>query len=503
MSTAASTLKRTRNVFHGRSLVDTRSVAFVAYSGVLVVLIALTPLVRALMLALMRPATLSVLDSPGTERVAGLFLGACLALLPAIGGVFGPAFIRHPFLAHVLMRADLSRDTVLARPLLLSIAVFSALAACACALLSGALVLAGRSEIVHAAAFVSGAVCLSLVASVVWLAGQRLGRRGAWAGSALLIGAVAWTAVFPEARALTPWGWVASIYPMAAGSAWQLPALAVSAGVSACALPFLMRSMPGQEVIDQAIRWNIAVTTARGGDPTASVATFRALPGSGRSWVAVPHASVSPWVFLRRDLVGACRTPVRFATAIIGLVCAGVIASPIGLTPSARMAACGAAMIIGFVSLGALTDGIRHAAEAFIASPLYGFSPWRLVRLHSLLPLTASVVAMAAGFALTQPSSLTALALILWSAGHAALLRVFDSAKGALSPSLLSPIPTPFGDLSALVILGWNLDALLLAGATGVMVSMSATYSFGVATTVALCTSALVTWMTRRRFHRM
>lgn len=352
MTNAASTLRSTRSVFQGRSPVDMRSVAFVAYSGVLVALIAVTPLVRALMLALTRPATLSALDSPGAEPVVGLLLGACLALLPAVGGVFGPAFLRHPFLAHVLMRWDLSRDTVLARPVLLSVAALSALAAFACALLSGALVLAGRSEIGQAAAFMSGAVCLSVTGAVVWLAGQRLGRRGAWAGSVILIGTVVWTAAFPEARALTPWGWVASLYPgAAAGSAGQLPTIAVFAGVSAVALPFLMRSMPGQEVVDQAIRWNTAVTTARGGDPTASVATFRALPRSGRSWVAVPHASVPLWLFLRRDLVGACRTPVRFATAITGLVCAGVLASPIGLPPSSVMVANGAAVIIGFVSL--------------------------------------------------------------------------------------------------------------------------------------------------------
>lgn len=45
----------------------------------------------------------------------------------------------------------------------------------------------------------------------------------------------------------------------------------------------------------------------------------------------------------------------------------------------------------------------------------------------------------------------------------ALIARVSNALKGPLPPALLTPIPTPMGDVGAAIRMTWALDALLLA----------------------------------------
>ncbi len=127
-----------------------------------------------------------------------------------------------------------------------------------------------------------------------------------------------------------------------------------------------------------------------------------------------------------------------------------------------------------FLALGTLTDGYRQTAEARAAPALYGYRTGRLFTLHTLLPVTAAGACAATGVILARVSGwpvagileATLLGILLVA------VRAFDSARGDLPLALLTPTPSPAGDVSGLMVLAWQADALLLS--IGLWVGLSA-----------------------------
>ncbi|RII90270.1 hypothetical protein DZF96_17410, partial [Clavibacter michiganensis] len=172
-------------------------------------------------------------------------------------------------------------------------------------------------------------------------------------------------------------------------------------------------------------------------------------------------------LILRRDLVGALRTPVRAASACLGLAASGVLlAVALDGDGTGRVIAAVGAALVGFLALGVGADGFRHVVDVASAPPLYGIPTGRLLLLHAVLPSTAGVACALAGAGIAVAGGADAVALVVAPAVVLLLVvvRAFDAAKGPLPLSVMAPVVTPAGDASGLVIAAWQADALLLAG---------------------------------------
>jgi len=90
-----------------------------------------------------------------------------------------------------------------------------------------------------------------------------------------------------------------------------------------------------------------------------------------------------------------------------------------------------------------------------ISTPELEISSWYLSEDERVMLVST----MAAGLA-----SPAVLVLIL------VLVRLFDSAKGQPPPAVMVPVVTPAGDLSALAMLAWQLDAVLISALLGAAV---------------------------------
>lgn len=443
--------------------------AYLAYLVVLVLAMVVIPLLIGLGRVLAQPEVLSALQSPRSDRVVHLIGGVFLAAAAALGLHRGPAHLP-PVLVAILAGSDLPRSRTLGRPFARAALGVILLVTVAGALVGTVLALEGNAEIPAAVALAGAAAGLGAIGATMWLAGQRAGPRHGWMLPAALLVATLLTQVQPALAALTPWGWVAQVWPpSASGPPWALLPLTLVALVCLERAPRLLDLVPGTVLLDQARRWEIVSIAAFTGDFSAALATFRSRPRVGRRWRAVPGAA-APLQYLVRDLVGAVRTPVRALTGVAFLTLGGLLFSLAGggsALPPWILASLGAAT--SFAALGTLTDGFRHAAATRWAPTLFGHRTGQLYLLHTAFPALVAVGCTLAGGLLAR--------VVGWPADVLAALlpglllvavRAFDSVKGPLPLTLLSPVPSPVGDLSGVVVLAWQADALLLSVALGV-----------------------------------
>ena len=468
-------LRAVRTGYRGRRD-GARDVGYAIYAVAFVVLIAVIPAVRIVFLTLTTRPVLLALSASGASAATALVAGAALVFIGTVGAVRGPAHYP-PFLAFVLMESDLPRFRVLRRPFALSTAWLAFGLAAIGAIPGIALTFGKEIELQRCFPLIFGGMAYGVVAGVVWAWGQRLGRSKAWALSAAIGVAVVATIIVPKLARLTPWGWVGMVYPSQGSvpAAWPLVALGAMAFAGVIAVRPLLDGISTQDLVDQSKRWESASSAAISGDPSLALATFRPLPSVGRSWNAVLPCLPLGVVFWWRDFVGSCRTPVRFSVSMIGLIASGALLTAAVSQGNAGWVAGAAAALLSFASLGSLSDGLRHAAEAYGAPQLYGLSRSSLIRHHSSLPLSFAVLLMLAGSGIAVLCGSSSVGLFISpSVGVVVfLIRVFDSAKGPLSPALLTPIPTPVGDLSGTVVLAWEADAALLVIGTGALTVFS------------------------------
>jgi hypothetical protein len=485
-------LRAMRLAYRGRND-GARDLGYTVYVVGFVALVAVIPVVRILFLALTTPPLLNSLSAPDALAVTAAVSGAALSASAVFGAIRGPAHYA-PFLAFVLMESDLPRHRVLRRPFAISTLWVAVALALVGAIPGVALVLANEVGLVHCVPLIAGGAAFGVFIGVVWAWGQRLGRASAWALSAAIGVAVLVTIAVPWLSVATPWGWLGMLYPSPdATRVWPLAALFVLGGVALMTVRPILGGIAAADLVDQSRRWEAASSAAISGDPSLALSTFRPLPSVGRAWSAIALRAPLPPVFWLRDLVGACRTPVRFAFSIVGLIAGGALVTAALSWDAAGWLAGAAGALLSFVSLGGLTDGLRHAAEAHGAPQLYGMTPDSLVRHHSLFPLSSALLAMLAGGGILVFFGGTAIGLLVsvTLAAVVFLVRLFDSAKGPLSPALLTPIPTPFGDLSGTVVLAWEADAALLVTATGAF-TVLAFHSGGAVSAAAVVMAAVV-----------
>ncbi len=419
---------------------DPADTTYVVYLAAVMGLLVVAPGVAVVVEALTTPPALAALGSPSTPGAATLAIGLAWAAAVWVGAGYGPVTI-DPALVALWAGTDLPRHTGLRRTFVLRVAWVGAAWVGVGALLGGVL-LADDGAPRDVALVVLVCAVAGVIGAVAWLAGQAFARHAWWLGAAVVALAVL-AAAWPPAR-------------------W----LAVVGVVAGLAVPRLLDALRGPELLADALRWRSATTTARSGDVLAALGSLRALPRRGRRWRALV-AGPALVRFAVADLVGTWRTTGRFVTGALALTGAtALLAVPVGHPLGPLLAAGGG--VLAFLALGVFCDGLRHAAALAARPGLFGFGPWRLFALHAVAPLLVTALAGGAGGALLAATGRTPHVLVLVLVlATVFVVRVWGTAKGQLPVSLLTPIPTPLGDLSALNVTAWLADAPLVAAFAG------------------------------------
>ncbi|KHK97145.1 hypothetical protein LK09_12815 [Microbacterium mangrovi] len=439
--------------------------AYIAYATVMCALIFVVPVGRALWLGITAPTAVAALLSPAAPSIAGILVDALWIAALLAGRARGPAVLA-PFLTWSLARSERPRLRSFRRPLLLSCALIVTVTTTAAVLCGGSLLATGGTGIGGLIAFAAAGMFAGLIAFALWLVGQAHPRPAAWLGALFAVLGGAGLAV-PALQSVLPWGWIAGSFP-SSGSAGipATAALAAAAIALVSAVPPMLERLDPAALDAQAARWDSAVTHTVGLDFNAASSTYQARPTRGRHTRAVGRRGSFLLLFARRDLIGALRTPGRFAAGVLGLAGAGILIA-LALVPSAPQALLGSACgLVLFVSLGALTDGIRHAADVASGLPMYGIGDAHLLLAHTVMPLaigTVVAVSVAAATALatgTAPggATLSCFAVVVL----AVATRISNAVKGPMPLALLMPAPSPLGDPMPLIRLAWAADAVLV-----------------------------------------
>lgn len=411
----------------------------------------------------------------------------------AAGSVRGPVVL-HPFLASTLAGSGMKRRVSLRRPAWRAVVMIAAvsltLTTGVMALLATAAWLAWSILGWWAIAGLAGGVLVA----VSWLAGQAA--RGAWGWvpvvgvglAAVLVGTAGLTAADARAEgplALAPW------FPVTLG------ALAL---VALCCVPLLLDALRQTEVVAQSQRWEGALSLARAGSVAQMGGALRPVPALGRRWNLVRGRLFGVAVVVS-DLGAALRAPGRLVAGLVGLVASGwMLASALDSGGYVAMMWGAGAAIAGLAGMGPLCDGLRHGVDVVTSLRIYGRPDARVLGAHLLAPMlvaSTTLAGVAVGMGASPASALVS-AVLLGAA--LTLVRGYDAARGPLPLSLTMPIVTPAGDLSAMMIALWQLDAALIAVLAGAaLAAMMGGGALGAA--VVVLTLAGVIWGWRHRLR--
>ncbi|MGZ0711333.1 hypothetical protein ACWPKO_23700 (plasmid) [Coraliomargarita sp. W4R53] len=473
---------------------------YLAYMTIMVALVIVIPVARAVWISATGANGVAMFASAAAPQMTMLIVTALWAAGLMMGRDRGPAH-RPPFVTHAFATSDLPRFDAFSGPLLRAGTFVTAVTTIAAGLVGASLMSHGLADLLGAATFALAGLLVGVIATAAWLGGQAFPRAASPAALGLIaLGAA--TAAFPFVQPFVPWGWVAMTYPPN-GSSRAVAALLVMTAAAIAALPVLMNRLSITQLAQQAARWDSIVAHAAGMDSNAAAAVYQARPQLGRSIRAVRPRKRLWQTFVLRDAAGAARTPGRLIMAILAIAGAGALMT-LALAPNTPGWLLGAAAgVVLFAGLGPITDSIRHAASVASDLPLYGISDERLLTNHTLFPLVVTVIVLLAatlacavsiGIPMSGPI-LSSLALGILALGT----RISNALKGPLPPVLLSPVPTPMGDLSAAIRVAWAMDALVLTTLAGASVAIAFhAPALLVVVSVALVTISIHRWRHRR-----
>lgn len=465
MTSALRTTLAVWQSMHRRSAGDR---AYIGYAIILAALVTVVPVARGVWLIATSPAGAAAL-APTAAAVPVLVVGAGLwmaALL--VGRAQGPVAMP-PFQAYALGRSPVRRSAAYTRPFARAVLVSASLGLLAAAVPVLAWIAGGAVSAAGAAVFLAVGSAFGVSVAMMWLVGQLVSERTAALVVVLLASATLAAVTVPALHAVTPMGWLASSY-LHAGWSPAAAAFVAVVGLGALTVPAALRALPADVVLAHSVRRDAATTHIGMLDVSSVANAYLPTPQAGRRWRAVPRVRSLLFRLAVSDAVGAARTPGRLAVGVLGLIAAGLLAASAFLTPAPWMGAI--AGVVAYVSVGTVTDGIRHAVEATSSTAMYGTSDLAMLGGHSLFPavaalsivgIAAMVIVVATGGAAAPP--MIAASIVALSAVGA---RLLDALKPPMPVELLFPIPTPMGDLSAATRVIWVLDAFFLTALVGV-----------------------------------
>lgn len=447
--------------------------AYAVYIAVLLTAATVFPLIRALVLQLSSEPVAAALVGPEAGRVvAGTLAVAGLAAV-AVSRVVGPVALT-PFFVLVRTATDMPRSASLAAPLARTVGALGGAMAAASAVALSAAVLAGHLPWSAVVLPILTMALSGVVLATLWLAAAGLDTRGV--RRLMLIALLAAVAALPPAPWwLSPWGWAGQAWPSSDIAAVATGLVALAAALCLVATPALLRRLPVARLEQDASQWHAFRAGVTAGDLSGAAAGWRARPSVGRHWPIVSGSRpvLRQW---RVDLGAAARTPERqllgFVTATVGAVLMIVAAG----SPAGWVIGAGGAVLC-YLGLGVWCDGLRHAAAAGGPLPLFGHSDLALQALHLWAPASmavlctgvAALVCLTFGFAVGAAAGVTWIALVALVALVLVLLRWYDSSKPPLPLSLLTPAPSPAGDLSSLVVAAYQVDGVMMAAVLGAL----------------------------------
>ena len=458
--------------------------------------------------ALARGDVLALLLSAGAPPTAIALSLAVAAGLVGLGAVRGPALLP-PFFTATLAGGPLPRGRVLRRPFARALLLPLLAGALPAVLVAATLMAADRTGPGTAALLALAGVGLGLLWGGAWSAGQLL-RPTPRRLLILLVGLGAAIAAAPPlmaVRELARGMWSQSVAPSDGQvAAWAVGLVAAgAAGVALCTA--LLGRLRGTELAVQAARWEAATTAAASTDLAGAAGAFRALPAAGRRLRAI-GGGPTVLLYARRDAVAWLRTPDRCAGGALAVLLGAVALGGAPLLPGP---AAWTALLLGALALrtgaGAFVDGIRHGVHTLGAPPLLGQRAGTQLLLHAAAPglLLVALGALGGTLAAVVGGGAGSGSVLLPVAVAATVLaaRAWEAAKGTMPLALATPIPTPQGDLSVLVMLAWQADAVVvpLLGAAALLLVLPS--GPGAVLLAAAALVGLLVLLTRRRLREL
>ena len=459
--------------------------------------------------SLARGDVLALLLSAGAPPAAIALSLAVAAGLVGLGGVRGPALLP-PFFTATLAGGPLPRGRVLRRPFARALLLPLLAAALPAVLVAATLMAADRTGPGTSALLALAGVGLGLLWGVAWSAGQLL-RPTPRRLLVLLLGLGAAIAAAPPllaVRELSRGLWSESAAPSEGQVAAWASGLAAAGAMGVALCTARLSRLRGTELAAQAARWEAATTSAASTDLAGAAGAFRALPAAGRRLRAI-GGGPRVLLYARRDAVAWLRTPDRCAGGALAVLLG---AAALGTAPLLPGPAAWTALLLGTFALrtgaGAFVDGIRHGVHTLGAPPLLGQRAGTQQLLHAAAPglllvtlgaLGGTLAAVVGGGGAGSGSVLLPVAV----AATVLAARAWEAAKGTMPLALATPIPTPQGDLSVLVMLAWQADAVVvpLLGAAALLLVLPS--GPGAVLLAAAALVGLLVLLTRRRLREL
>ncbi|GAA1549547.1 MULTISPECIES: hypothetical protein [Brevibacterium] len=244
-------------------------------------------------------------------------------------------------------------------------------------------------------------------------------------------------------------------------------------------IPFCLTRLRTETVLRHSALAEAASTLTRTGDWSAASRGHRSAPSTGRAMRVLPRwwtAAVprTPWGLW----LSAWRAPRRPLLGIL-LIALGALLIGCGISLDERldssapdlalvMLVLAAALTLIHLGFGAFTDSLEFVAETAGCAPLFRLTAgamltrsgaaYTTLMLVLTLPLICLLGALVTGSrGLWDPSLGGTLVLGLIQIAAA---RIHAATKGPLPVQMTTPIPTPAGDISVLMILAWQFDAV-------------------------------------------
>lgn len=236
--------------------------------------------------------------------------------------------------------------------------------------------------------------------------------------------------------------------------------------------PRVLESFTINSLFAQARKWFVVRTFASTGDVRSASQALKIQPrGARRARWNLGRSVILALV--KRDLRGMRRSLSRAITsAVLNLLASFLLT--LTLVSASIYGAALAAFVIYF-AVGLATDGVRMFGMIYGGSSTYGISALQQALAHSILPTAFSTAWALLGFGAAMTVAEVTVSTLIWVVLvvlSAVALHVFAAFKGPLPLTLLTPIPSPAGDLSALNVMVWLADAILIYVFTSVLLTV-------------------------------
>ncbi|MDN6529090.1 MAG: hypothetical protein L0K67_08455 [Brevibacterium sp.] len=455
---SAGAFVRARHAGIGRAFGSTTMAVYV----IVLMTIFLTPLlVNIMVVVLTRPLIATALTAPQASNWTIFILGFATLLAIVVGGIRGP-IAPGRFEATLRLQSPQPRWRALGSTALR-------------ALLSTTLVLGLAGLIVG----IGGSIALNWSMSTVLvsgLAGLGLGLAVATGGLLGQTKVPVLTTGFAVALSATS---VLSINYDVFSTA-VIVELGLLAFSTPWLAPFCLGRMRTETVLKHSALAEASSALTRTGDWSAASREYRLAPSRGRSSRVLPRRMSAiiprtPWGLW----LSAWRAPQRaylgiFLIALGALLFGGGISlrDPAGGSPvdfGVLVIVLAAALSLIYWGFGSFSEGLEFAAETAGSVSVFRLSPgvllartgasYILLMLMIGLPLTVLLGYLTIGdLTVLRPTlgAATVLGLI-----QIATARIHSATKGPLPLQLTTPIPTPAGDISVLMILAWQVQAVV------------------------------------------